>query len=121
MYKILPVGLIREADRDCIENEPIASVDLMERASKECFDWISNYFPKENFSFHILAGTGNNGGDGLAIARMLFEAGYEVNASIIRFSENSSEDFNINLERLKNNPVMVTEEILRRVLEIDQN
>ncbi|MBN2730531.1 MAG: NAD(P)H-hydrate dehydratase [Bacteroidales bacterium] len=101
MYKILPVGLIRDADRDCIEKEPIASIDLMERASNACFDWISDHFPKENFSFHILAGIGNNGGDGLAIARMLFEAGYKVNTSVIRFSDKSSEDFNINLERLK--------------------
>jgi NAD(P)H-hydrate epimerase len=101
MYKILPVGLIRDADLDCIENEPIASIDLMERASKGIFDWISDHFSKENFSFHILAGIGNNGGDGLAIARMLFEAGYKVNTSVIRFSDKSSEDFNINLERLK--------------------
>lgn len=101
MYKILPVGLIRDADRNCIEKEPIASIDLMERASNACFDWISDHFPKENFSFHILAGIGNNGGDGLAIARLLLEAGYKVNTSIIRFSDKSSEDFNINLERLE--------------------
>lgn len=101
MYKILPVGLIRDADRDCIEKEPIASIDLMERASNACFDWISDHFPKENFTFHILAGIGNNGGDGLAIARMLFEAGYKINTSIIRFSDKSSEDFNVNLDRLK--------------------
>ncbi|PLW94545.1 MAG: bifunctional ADP-dependent NAD(P)H-hydrate dehydratase/NAD(P)H-hydrate epimerase, partial [Marinilabiliales bacterium] len=101
MYKILPVGLIREADKDCIDNEPIASIDLMERASKGIFEWIADHFPKENFTFHILAGIGNNGGDGLAVARMLHEAGFQVKVTVIRFSEKNSEDFNINFERLQ--------------------
>lgn len=99
--KILSAEQIRKADKFTIENEPIASIDLMERAAMKCFNWIKNHFDN-SCRFNIICGTGNNGGDGLAIARMLNESGYKVTTYIIRANENSSEDFKINEKRLTN-------------------
>lgn len=97
--KILNAQQIRAADQHTILNEPIASIDLMERASSKCFDWIIKRYGKTS-SFHIFCGIGNNGGDGLAIARLLHLNKYNVICYIVEFSNNTSEDFAINLNRL---------------------
>lgn len=98
--KIFSSAQIREADAYTIANEPIKSIDLMERAASGCYDWIINKFDK-SFSYKIFCGVGNNGGDGLVIARKLFESGFDVEVYIARFSEKCSDDFTINYERLK--------------------
>ena len=100
MIKILPVEDIRNADQFTIENEPIASIDLMERASEACVEWMLPYL-KEEASIRIVCGLGNNGGDGLAIARLLAAKDYKVDVIILSFSTQQSEDFRINLEKLK--------------------
>ncbi len=97
--KILPIEKVREADAYTIKNGPIASVDLMERAAKQLFKWIKKKVDKTHV-IHIFAGLGNNGGDGLALSRMLAKKGYEVKIHIVRYSEKTSEDFRINFERL---------------------
>ena len=58
--KILSAELIRKADQYTIKNEPIQSIDLMERASRAFVDWFEAYFDKEKKAF-IFCGTGNNG------------------------------------------------------------
>ena len=98
--KILSSQQKRTADKFSIKNEPISSIDLMERAAKACVSWILKNFSEES-KFQVFCGTGNNGGDGLAIARLLIAENYKVEVSIIRFSENDSKDFVTNLERLK--------------------
>ncbi|HOH99138.1 MAG TPA: NAD(P)H-hydrate dehydratase [Bacteroidales bacterium] len=98
--KILNNGQIREADQYTIEHEPIASIDLMERAAKACTDWIREMFP-EWTGFHIFCGPGNNGGDGLVIARLLAGAGYPVDVVVVWFQSKGSPDFLKNLERAK--------------------
>jgi NAD(P)H-hydrate epimerase len=70
--QILDAAQIKEWDAYTIEHEPISSIDLMERAAKKCFQWLQNYFDKEAV-YYVFCGTGNNGGDGIAIARLLFE------------------------------------------------
>ncbi|MCK5775764.1 MAG: NAD(P)H-hydrate epimerase, partial [Bacteroidales bacterium] len=101
LTKIFPVDKIREADAFTIENEPINSLDLMERAAKECFIWLAK---KANFkqSFTVFCGPGNNGGDGLAIARMLVKAKHPVKVYILNVNDKYSSDFKANLERLQN-------------------
>lgn len=99
--KILNAGQIREADSYTIENEPIASIDLMERASKACYAWIKRNIKKKK-KLQVFCGMGNNGGDGLAVARMLGGTGYNVDVFIIRHTKKGSEDFLINESRLKN-------------------
>jgi len=97
--KILSASQIRETDQFTIENEPIASIDLMERASVAFVEWFAEKFSKEK-NIVVFCGTGNNGGDGLAIARMLSHIGCKVQVVVVKGSPNKSEDFITNLNRL---------------------
>lgn len=103
--QILPVSEIRKWDSFTIRNEPVASIDLMERAASACIEWILKNYPSQKH-FSIFSGNGNNGGDGLAIARIL--ASKEFNVEVYLISETGSEDFNTNLERLKNAGIRYT-------------
>lgn len=97
--KILSTEQIRQADAYTIANEPISSVDLMERAATKCFNWINSHISKDH-KFRIFCGTGNNGGDGLVIARLLLDKNYKVETFIVKFSDKFSDDFTINFEKL---------------------
>ena len=97
--KILDVNQIREADKYTIEHEPIASIGLMERAATACLNWIEERFDIKN-NFNVFCGTGNNGADGLALARLLAERKFNVKVFVIRNSEIESEDFKINFQGL---------------------
>jgi ADP-dependent NAD(P)H-hydrate dehydratase / NAD(P)H-hydrate epimerase len=101
MLPLLTSAQIHEADKYTIEHELVSSIDLMERASKAFVGWFVNRFADRGQSISVYCGTGNNGGDGLAIARILFEHGYKyINVKIKRFSDKATDDFNINFERL---------------------
>jgi len=104
--KILSASQIRLADQFTIENEPISSIDLMERASEAFVSWFTGQFKKKD---EVLAvcGTGNNGGDGLAISRMLLAGGYKVKVAIAGDTAKGSEDFKTNLRRLEKLSVVV--------------
>jgi NAD(P)H-hydrate epimerase len=109
--KIFTAHQLKEADQYTIANEPIASVDLMERAAKACVDWIKDKFSTD-FNFVIVCGLGNNGGDGLAIARLLATQHYKVSVYIINYSDKRSPDFIANyskLTELSNNNLIVKE------------
>ncbi|MCH2045413.1 MAG: NAD(P)H-hydrate dehydratase [Saprospiraceae bacterium] len=100
--KILSAEQLRQADAYTIRHEPIASIDLMERASQAFVDWFSNKFSKKYYEMvSVVVGKGNNGGDGLAIARLLGALGYDIAVFVIDLTDNSSEDFRENLERLQ--------------------
>ncbi len=116
--KILPVEKIREADAYTIANEPIRSLDLMERAANACFKWISKKIPTSK-QIRVICGMGNNGGDGLAIARMLCNAGYDVDVLIIRHSENASSDFSANFKLLGDITGLVITDIFETDPEIE--
>ena len=107
--KIFTAAQIRKADQFTIQNEPISSVDLMERAATVLFE---NLLPllKENQSVYTFCGIGNNGGDGLVFTRLLLEKGYAAKAVIVRFSDKTSDDFAVNFSRLeKMNPTAILE------------
>lgn len=97
--KILSPQQIHEWDAFTIANEAIASIDLMERAAEACTEYLfqKDYFNKQ---FKIFCGKGNNGGDGLAIARMLINKSIDVNVYIIEFGAVGTEDFQANLQKL---------------------
>lgn len=97
--KIFTASQINECDKITIENESVSSLILMERASQSVVSWIVNHCPKENF--YIFCGNGNNGGDGFAMARMLYQKGFGVYVFIDKSKEKFSEDAKINLERIK--------------------
>src|SRR6185312_12735634 len=86
--KIFSVLQIRNWDSYTMSHEPVKSIALMERAAVACFNWIIQNFNK-NTSFKIFCGKGNNGGDGLAIARLL------------SVKKSGSPDFESNFKRLK--------------------
>jgi hydroxyethylthiazole kinase-like uncharacterized protein yjeF len=109
MLPLLISSQIREADAYTIAHEPISSVNLMERAAKAFVGWFVNHFPDKKQPVSVYCGTGNNGGDGLAIARMLHDHHYKaINVKITRFSDKASDDFNANLKKLQKT-VQVTE------------
>ena len=72
--KILSASQVRKADQFTIENEPIKSIDLMERASEEFVKLFKQRYNQVH-NVLIVCGTGNNGGDGLAVARILSQEG----------------------------------------------
>lgn len=82
----------------------------MERAAAACIEWISQNL-NQNYSFKIFCGPGNNGGDGLAIARMLLKAGFETKVFIVRESDKYSPDFLENEKRLKNSFPLIIHEL----------
>lgn len=110
MIPLLISAQIREADAYTIAYEPIASIDLMERAAKAFVGWFINHFPDKKQTIAVYCGTGNNGADGLAIARMLKNHTYlYVDVKIARFSLRSSDDFITNLHRLVPSGITITE------------
>jgi hydroxyethylthiazole kinase-like uncharacterized protein yjeF len=98
--KILSASEIRQWDQFTIEHEPVSSINLMERAAAECVHWLMRHYPDAE-SFVVFCGKGNNGGDGLAIARMLIEKKYTVNIYILEFGHKGTDDFQANLSRLQ--------------------
>jgi hydroxyethylthiazole kinase-like uncharacterized protein yjeF len=99
MLKILNTAQIKSLDEYTIIHEPIASIDLMERTCKAFVAWFTQHYDITK-RVGIVCGTGNNGGDGLGIARLLKEWGYPVKVWIVRGSVPESSDFKINLEKL---------------------
>ncbi|WP_127129764.1 NAD(P)H-hydrate dehydratase [Pseudoflavitalea rhizosphaerae] len=97
--QILTAAQIRAWDEYTIRELPIQSIDLMERASTACFDWLMENGFRQN-AFTIFCGKGNNGGDGLAIARMLSQSGHTVTVFILEFGAKGTADFQTNLARI---------------------
>lgn len=101
--KIPTIEQLRALDALTIDREPVSSVDLMERAARQCFQWIENTVPREK-PILIFCGTGNNGGDGLVIGRLLAQKKRPVQVIILRVTDQCPEDFTANFTRLKQNP-----------------
>src|SRR6056297_294014 len=98
--KIFAAKEVRGIDEYTIKNEPVSSIDLMERAATTCSDWIADNFSNSRV-VKVFIGPGNNGGDGLVVARKLSLAGYKVEVYVLRITDKLSEDAQKNYERLK--------------------
>lgn len=98
--KIFDTATTREADKVTIEKQGITYHELMERAGNEAYLWLKAFYPDKDTLFHIFCGHGNNGGDGLVIARLLHEAGYNVLLDIVENTGNPSENFSENLKKI---------------------
>jgi ADP-dependent NAD(P)H-hydrate dehydratase / NAD(P)H-hydrate epimerase len=111
--KVFEANQIREIDEYTIRNEPVASVDLMERAATGCANWISSHVqPGENI--RIFSGPGNNGGDGWAIARLMAALGYSrISLYLLQISKIISADSVINRQRLEEQKKVPVIEISR--------
>lgn len=99
--KILTPEQVRALDQYTIETEPIKSIDLMERAANAFVNWFIQQYPDtEKMPVKVFCGPGNNGGDGLAVARLLNRKYYGVEVYICEISDKFSSDFRKNLKRI---------------------
>ncbi len=98
--KVLSAAQLREWDKFTIQNMPISSLDLMERAANGAFHEILKTIPADA-EILVLCGVGNNGGDGLVIARLLKEHGFLPQIAILGNLARQSPDFAVNLERCR--------------------
>ncbi|MBK6775297.1 MAG: hypothetical protein IPG74_05410 [Flavobacteriales bacterium] len=104
MIPILEADQMRAADQHTIEHEPITSIDLMERAARACVGWLVEHEQQllggvQVPRYEVFCGPGNNGGDGLAIARMLHIAGRTVRVYVVGDGA-SPPDYEENVQRL---------------------
>lgn len=99
---------MKSLDAYTIQHEPVSSIELMERASRGFVTWFTEQFNALK-KVGIVCATGNNGGDGLAIARMLNDWGYPIKVWIVKGSVPESEDFKTNFARLKNEKIPLHE------------
>jgi ADP-dependent NAD(P)H-hydrate dehydratase / NAD(P)H-hydrate epimerase len=97
--KVLNVQQLKAADAATIEEEPVAAIDLMERAAQQCVNWLLKQ-PLAGKPIFIFCGKGGNGGDGLAIARLLAGSGIESIVYILEFGKLGTAEFQTNLARL---------------------
>jgi hydroxyethylthiazole kinase-like uncharacterized protein yjeF len=104
MIEIPNASQIRAWDSFTIANEPVASIELMERACNAFVNWLISRFDR-SAQVGIVCGTGNNGGDGLGIARLLAEKKYSVRVFIVD-NKNQSDDFKKNFKRLPGNIIV---------------
>ncbi|RYY40588.1 MAG: NAD(P)H-hydrate dehydratase [Chitinophagaceae bacterium] len=98
--KIFSAEQTRAWDAYTIAHEPIVSIELMERAAAACTRWLLERFAGVH-PFYIFCGNGNNGGDGLAIARQLIDYGRSASVFILDSGKSGSPDFLQNLQRLQ--------------------
>lgn len=99
MIKLFSSQQIKQWDQYTIKNEPISSLDLMERASLSFVNWYANVYNK-NYSIHIFCGPGNNGGDGFAIGRLLQKSNYTVKYYLVNPNNKLSNDCETNSSRI---------------------
>lgn len=123
--KIFTSKQIHELDTFTIEHEPVSSIDLMERAATALTQAITKRWSQMT-PITVFAGPGNNGGDALAVARMLAEKRYSVTVYLFNIKNNLSKDCQTNKTRLQDSkhvkrfmevrdefdPPMLTEETL---------
>jgi hydroxyethylthiazole kinase-like uncharacterized protein yjeF len=116
--KVLSADQIRKADVYTILHEPISSIDLMERAASNCFEKLISIYPDHKFL--VLCGPGNNGGDGLALSRMLFSSGRSIKVFLLE-SEKYSADNLENQSRLSSLDVNWTTTSVLRSSDLEGN
>jgi hydroxyethylthiazole kinase-like uncharacterized protein yjeF len=112
MLKILTTSQIRDLDAYTIKHRPIDSIDLMENACHAIAIWLMEHYDR-SYKIGVVCGTGNNGGDGLGVARLLIDAGYNLTVWIVKGGVPESTDFKTNLGRLRGKiePVIIEEKV----------
>jgi hydroxyethylthiazole kinase-like uncharacterized protein yjeF len=99
--KILTSEQIRVVDAETIKREGIPSLTLMKQAATAFFSRFVDKYPRKETAVLIFSGVGNNGGDGIVVARMLHRSGYRVMLCVVEYSDRYSEDCAHNLRRAK--------------------
>jgi len=97
--KIFSAAQIKNWDAASIREQGIESDALMENAAAACYHWLLNHHLTVQ-PISVFCGKGNNGGDGLALARMLLQNNVQVTVYILELGKPGSTDFQKNLHRL---------------------
>lgn len=100
--KIFSKEQIYAGDKQTQERQKISSNELMERAGIQIFNWLHMRMQGAQVPIHVFCGIGNNGGDGLVVARHLITHGYNVNTYVVNYSDKRSKGFLDNYDRIKN-------------------
>lgn len=98
--KVFNASQIRDWDAYTIDREPVSSLELMNRAATAFTEWFTRLYPDTQRPVFVLAGTGNNGGDGIAAARLLYRRFYEPKVLVCDFSNRHSADFDAQIDDL---------------------
>ena len=106
MIKIPSIEQIRQCEMHTIAHKPISSIELMEIAATACVNRIKQQF-SPTVSILVFCGMGNNGGDGLAMVRLLHESGFHCTTYIVKHREEYSPEcqHQLNLLKEQNNKV----------------
>jgi hydroxyethylthiazole kinase-like uncharacterized protein yjeF len=97
--KLFTAKQIKQIDLESIKKQQITSDALMERAATRLFEKMQKEISDKQ-KIVVFCGVGNNGGDGLVLARLFYQNNYDVKCIIVPFSNNTSADFDTNLHRL---------------------
>ena len=111
MKYLVSASEMRRYDNNTIEKIGIPACVLMERAALAAAEAAEGYRAGQNAgkSVLVMAGTGNNGGDGLAVSRLLSEKGYQVEVWCVGNRERASGQWKQQMAILRNYPVAFTE------------
>lgn len=101
MRVLLDSSQMKQCDKNTINHFGVPSLVLMERAALGVAEEIERYFPEHKTKVLCVCGQGNNGGDGLAIGRILWQRGYEVSIVMISEGGRLSEETRSQAEILK--------------------
>ena len=113
---------LKQLDAYTIRTHKVSPWCLMERAADLLFEWVQQHLSDRN-SFTILAGKGNNGGDGLALARKLIQAGKQVTVYILQVGSHSSDEYRQNeslLHAMGVQPIAVDEHNYNKVVDFEE-
>jgi NAD(P)H-hydrate epimerase len=97
---LLSAAQTRALDQATLQAQHLSSAELMERAATACTNWLLDHLrPAFHTEIHVFCGPGNNGGDGLAVARQLHAAGYAPQVWLLP-ADKYSADFTHNRQQL---------------------
>jgi hydroxyethylthiazole kinase-like uncharacterized protein yjeF len=97
--KIFTASQIKALDQFTMQEQGIGSAELMQRAAGKCFQWLSRHYSADT-AVLVVCGMGNNGGDGLALTRLLLQEGFSAKAVVLKHRETFSDDASHNLTLL---------------------
>lgn len=98
--KLLTAQQIKELEAHTMERQKIVSADLMQRAASKCYNWIKKELGLD-YSYTVVCGKGNNGGDGLVLAQFLTRNNYDVECVLLDISDKETLEYSMELAKLR--------------------
>ncbi len=104
---VLSVAQIRQVDTVAVRDFGMNSLVLMENAGRGCADFIDARLNRSS-GIVVLCGPGNNGGDGLVIARHLHAMGHQISLWMIAERGKLSQDADANLRIVEHTKIRIS-------------